>query len=153
MSVQFSNIIKEFLRLDEEIRSLSKAKSERTKQRDRISKEISSYYKQNNIHSLNLNHEGSIQQLELVEKSRLPSVNQKFLRQALSKYCNNDKIVDNMIDHILDEREQNSSSSFKLKRIIPNAKKSRNSSSNAMALIKENEKKKKKRKKLKGKKT
>ena len=68
MSVQFSNIIKEFLRLDEEIRSLSKAKSERTKQRDRISKEISSYYKQNNIHSLNLNHEGSIQQLELVRK-------------------------------------------------------------------------------------
>lgn len=140
MSIQFSNIIKEFLRLDEEIRSLSKAKTERTKQRDRISKEISSYYKQNNIHSLNVNHAGFNQQLELVEKSRLPSVNQKFLREALSKYCNNDKIVDNMIEHILEEREQNSSSSFKLKRIIPNSKKSKVDASNAMALIKENEK-------------
>jgi hypothetical protein len=140
MSVQFSNTLKEFLRLDEEIRSLSKAKAERTKQRDRISKEISSYYKLNNIHSLNLNHEGTDQQLELVEKSRLPSVNQKFLRQALSKYCNNDKILEHMIDHILEEREQNSSSSFKLKRILPVSKKSKASSSNAMALIKENEK-------------
>jgi hypothetical protein len=139
MSIQFSNVIKEFLKLDEEIRSLSKAKSERTKARDKLSKEISSYYKKNNIHSLNLNHNGIDRQLELVETSRMPSVNQKFLRQALSKYCNNDKIVDNMIDYILEEREQNSASNFKLKTIFPSKKKSK-ANIDAMALIKENEK-------------
>jgi hypothetical protein len=125
--------------LDEEIRSLSKAKTERTKARDKLSKEISSYYKKNNIHSLNLNHNGIDRQLELVETSRMPSVNQKFLRQALSKYCNNDKIVDNMIDYILEEREQNSASNFKLKTIFPSKKKSK-ANIDAMALIKENEK-------------
>ncbi len=139
MSIQFSSVIKEFLKLDEEIRSLSKAKSERTKARDKLSKEISLYYKKNNIHSLNLNHDGIDRQLELVETSRMPSVNQKFLRQALSKYCNNDKIVDNMIDYILEEREQHTSSNFKLKTIIPSKKKTK-SNVDAMALIKENEK-------------
>jgi hypothetical protein len=134
MSVQFSNFknsIKEFLKLDEEIRSLSKAKSERTKARDKLSKEIMGYYKTNNIHSLDLNFDGGKQQLELIESTRHPAVNKKFLREALVKYCNNDKIVDNMIDHILDERSHSSSVSFKLKCIIPKSKKS---SSNPMKL-------------------
>jgi len=134
MSVQFSNFknsIKEFLKLDEEIRSLSKAKTERTKARDKLSKEIMGYYKTNNIHSLDLNFDGGKQQLELIESTRHPSVNKKFLREALAKYCNNDKIVDNMIDHILDERSNSSSVSFKLKCIIPKSKKS---SSNPMKL-------------------
>jgi hypothetical protein len=131
MTVQFSNFktsIKEFLKLDEEIRSLSKAKLERMRVRDKLSKEIMNYYKTNNIHSLDLTLEGGKQQLELVESTRHPSVNQKFLREALVKYCNNDKIVDNMIDHILGEREQVSSVSFKLKRVIPRTKKSSSSS-------------------------
>jgi ribosomal 50S subunit-associated protein YjgA (DUF615 family) len=131
MTVQFSNFkssIKEFLKLDEEIRALSKAKIERSKLRDKLSKEIMNYYKTNNIHSLDLNFEGGKQQLELVESTRHPSVNQKFLREALGKYCNNDKIVDNMIDHILDEREQVSSVSFKLKRVTPRTKASSSSS-------------------------
>ena len=135
MSVQFSNFktsIKEFLKLDEEIRSLSKAKSERTKARDKLSKEIMGYYKTNNIHSLDLNFDGGKQQLELIESTRHPAVNKKFLREALTKYCNNDKIVDNMIDHILDERSQSSSVSFKLKRVVPKTKKS--SSSDPMKL-------------------
>lgn len=135
MSVQFSNFktsIKEFLKLDEEIRSLSKAKSERTKARDKLSKEIMGYYKTNNIHSLDLNFDGGKQQLELIESTRHPAVNKKFLREALVKYCNNDKIVDNMIDHILDERSQSSSVSFKLKRVVPKSKKS--SSSDPMKL-------------------
>jgi hypothetical protein len=143
MSNQFSNfsgIIKEFLKLDEEIRSLSKAKSDRTKRKEHLSKEIMNYYKLNNIHSLDLNFDGGKQQLELVESNRMPSVNQKFLRQALTKYCNNDKIVDNMIDHILEEREQNTSNSFKLKRIVPTSKKSKGSSVDAMELIKSSEK-------------
>jgi hypothetical protein len=136
MSVQFSNFkstIKDFLKLDEEIRALSKAKLERTRARDKLSKEIMSYYKTNDIHSLDLNMEGSKQQLELVESTRHPSVNQKFLREALVKYCNNDKIVDNMIDHILGQREQTSSVSFKLKRVISKTKKSSSSESNSIS--------------------
>jgi len=142
MSNQFSNFkntIKEFLKLDEEIRSLSKAKSDRLRIRDKLSKEITAYYKQNNIHSLDLNLDEGKQQLELVESTRHPSINQKFLRQALVKYCNNDKIVDNMIEHILEEREQVSSVSFKLKRVIPSGKRPKNET-DAMTLIKANEK-------------
>ena len=138
MSIQFStfkNVIKDFLKLDEEIRSLSKAKVDRLRIRDKLSKEIMIYYKHNNIHSLDLNFDGAKQQLELVESTRHPSVNQKFLRKALVKYCNNDKIVDSMIDHILDEREQNSSVSFKLKRITANKKKPQ---IDAMSLVKDN---------------
>ena len=140
MSIQFStfkNVIKEFLKLDEEIRSLSKAKIDRMRIRDKLSKEIMIYYKHNNIHSLDLNFDGAKQQLELVESTRHPSVNQKFLRKALVKYCNNDKIVDSMIDHILEERDQNSSVSFKLKRITTTKKKPQ---IDAMNLIKENDK-------------
>ncbi len=132
MAVQFSNFktsIKEFLRLDEEIRSLSKAKIERMRARDKLSKEIMGYYKNNNIHSLDLNFDGAKQQLELIESTRHPSVNQKFLREALNKYCNNDKIVDNMIDHILGQREQATSVSFKLKRVMPRTKKTSDSNS------------------------
>ncbi len=138
MSIQFStfkNVIKDFLKLDEEIRSLSKAKIDRMRIRDKLSKEIMMYYKHNNIHSLDLNFDGAKQQLELVESTRHPSVNQKFLRKALVKYCNNDKIVDSMIDHILEEREHNSSISFKLKRIIANKKKPQ---IDAMNLVKDN---------------
>ena len=141
MSIQFStfkNVIKEFLKLDEEIRSLSKAKVDRMRVRDKLSKDIMIYYKHNNIHSLDLNFDGAKQQLELVESTRHPSVNQKFLRKALVKYCNNDKIVDSMIDHILEERDQNSSVSFKLKRITANKKRPQ---VDAMNLIKENDKK------------
>ena len=129
MSNQFSNFkntIKEFLKLDEEIRSLSRAKTDRLRIREKLSKEITGYYKQNNIHSLDLNLDDGKQQLELVESTRHPSVNQKFLREALTKYCNNDKIVDNMIEHILQEREQVSSVSFKLKRVMPTGKKAKN---------------------------
>lgn len=142
MSNQFSNFkntIKEFLKLDEEIRSLSRAKADRLRIREKLSKEITGYYKQNNIHSLDLNLDDGKQQLELVESTRHPSVNQKFLREALAKYCNNDKIVDNMIEHILQEREQVSSVSFKLKRVIPTGKKPKNET-DAMSLIKANEK-------------
>ena len=142
MSNQFSNFkntIKEFLKLDEEIRSLSRAKSDRLRIREKLSKEITGYYKQNNIHSLDLNLDEGKQQLELVESTRHPSVNQKFLRQALAKYCNNDKIVDNMIEHILEEREQVSSVSFKLKRVIPSGKRPKNET-DAMTLIKATEK-------------
>lgn len=142
MSNQFSNFkntIKEFLKLDEEIRSLSRAKSDRLRIREKLSKEITGYYKQNNIHSLDLNLDEGKQQLELVESTRHPSVNQKFLRQALAKYCNNDKIVDNMIEHILEEREQVSSVSFKLKRVIPSGKRPKNET-DAMTLIKSTEK-------------
>lgn len=126
MSVQFSNfksIIKEFLKLDEEIRSLSKARLERSKKRDTLSKEITQYYQKNNISCLNLNDMEKKQQLELVESSRHPSVNQKFLRETLVKYCNDDKIVNNMIDYILQEREKNSKPTYKLKRIIPKSSK------------------------------
>lgn len=142
MSNQFSNFkntIKEFLKLDEEIRSLSRAKTDRLRIREKLSKEITGYYKQNNIHSLDLNLDDGKQQLELVESTRHPSVNQKFLREALAKYCNNDKIVDNMIEHILQEREQVSSVSFKLKRVMPTGKKTKNET-DAMTLIKANEK-------------
>jgi hypothetical protein len=140
MSNQFFDIkngIKEFLKLDEEIRSLSKAKCDRLRKKEKISKEITSFYKLNNIRTLDLNFDGNKHLLEMVETERHPSVNQKFLRNALVKYCNNDKIVDNMIDHILYEREQNSSSSFKLKVITPLNKKI---TKNAMELIKDNEK-------------
>jgi hypothetical protein len=143
MSVQFYNFkktIKEFLKLDEEIRSLSKARLERVKKRNRLTKEITLYYKTNNIRSMDLKLEDGTQFLELVESERHPSVNQKFLREALSKYCNNDKIVDNMINHILEERENNSSVSFKLKRVIPSNKKNKLNTSNAMSLTQDDEK-------------
>jgi hypothetical protein len=143
----FKDTIKEFLKLDEEIRGLAKAKATRVKQRDKLSKDIMNYYKQNNIHSLDINNYDFKQQLALVESERHPSVNKKFLRTALANYCNNDKIVDKMIDYILDERTKNSKVSFKLKRIIPHNKKKNNTSSSsssstfdAMALVKENEK-------------
>jgi hypothetical protein len=130
MAVQFSNFkttIKEFLRLDEEIRSLTKAKTERTRKRDKLSKDIMNYYKKNNINSLNLTdiEAGGIKQhLELIESERHPSVNQKFLRGALAKYCESNSVIDNIINHILKEREESTSVSFKLKRIIPKNKKS-----------------------------
>ncbi len=126
MSVQFSNfknIIKEFLKLDEEIRSLSKARLERSKKRDKLSTEIMDFYRENHISCLNLNDMEQKQQLELVESSRHPSVNQKFLRETLVKYCNNDKVVDGMIDYILAERDKNSKPTYKLKRIIPKSNK------------------------------
>jgi hypothetical protein len=143
MAVQFYNFkktIKEFLKLDEEIRSLSKARLERIKKRERLSKEITIYYKTNNIRSMDLNLEDGTQFLELVESERHPSVNKKFLREALIKYCNNDKIVDDMITHILEERENNSAITFKLKRIIPSRKKNAVSTKNAMGLTQDNEK-------------
>jgi hypothetical protein len=145
----FKDTIKEFLRIDEEIRGLAKAKATRVKQRDKLSKDIMNYYKQNNIHSLDINNYDFKQQLALVESERHPSVNKKFLRTALASYCNNDTVVDKMIDYILDERTKNSKLSFKLKRIIPHNKKKNNNSSSsssststfdAMALVKENEK-------------
>lgn len=140
MSNQFfdlKNSIKEFLKLDEEIRSLSKAKCDRLRKKEQVNKEITSYYKLNNIKTLDLTFDGNKHLLELVETERHPSVNQKFLRDALVKYCNNDKIVDNMINHILNEREQTTSSSYKLKVVTAMNKKP---SKNAMDLIKENEK-------------
>jgi hypothetical protein len=140
MSNQFfdlKNSIKEFLKLDEEIRSLSKAKCDRLRKKEQVNKEITSYYKLNNIKTLDLTFDGNKHLLELVETERHPSVNQKFLRNALVKYCNNDKIVDNMINHILNEREQTTSSSYKLKVVTAMNKKP---SKNAMDLIKENEK-------------
>ena len=140
MSNQFfdlKNSIKEFLKLDEEIRSLSKAKCDRLRKKEQVNKEITSYYKLNNIRTLDLTFDGNKHLLELVETERHPSVNQKFLRDALVKYCNNDKIVDNMINHILNEREQTTSSSYKLKVVTAMNKKP---SKNAMDLIKENEK-------------
>jgi hypothetical protein len=140
MSNQFfdlKNSIKEFLKLDEEIRSLSKAKCDRLRKKEQVNKEITSYYKLNNIRTLDLTFDGNKHLLELVETERHPSVNQKFLRNALVKYCNNDKIVDNMINHILNEREQTTSSSYKLKVVTAINKKP---SKNAMDLIKENEK-------------
>ncbi len=143
MSNQFFDLkssIKEFLKLDEEIRSLSKAKCERLRKKEKINKEITSYYKLNNIRTLDLTFDGNKHLLELVETERHPSVNQKFLRNALVKYCNNDKIVDNMINHILNEREQSISSSYKLKVVTPSNKKPTRNNMNAMDLIKENEK-------------
>jgi hypothetical protein len=140
MSNQFfdlKNSIKEFLKLDEEIRSLSKAKCDRLRKKEQVNKEITSYYKLNNIKTLDLTFDGNKHLLELVETERHPSVNQKFLRDALVKYCNNDKIVDNMINHILNEREQTTSSSYKLKVVTAMNKKP---SKNAMDLINENEK-------------
>jgi hypothetical protein len=141
MSNQFStlkNTIKEFLKLDEEIRSLNKAKLERVKLKEKLSKEIMNYYKINNINTLDVTNEAMKQKLELVESERHPSVNKKFLRVALEKYCNNDKIVDDMISHILSERSNVSSVSYKLKRIIPDKKKS-SSVVDAMSLIKQSD--------------
>ncbi len=137
----FKNTIKEFLKLDEEIRGLAKAKASRMKLRDKLSKSIMEYYKKNQIHSLDVNEYNTKQQLALVESERHPAVNQNFLRNALAKYCNNDQIVNNMIDHILEERDHTSKVSFKLKRIIPNNKKKKGAEPefDAMSLVKEDE--------------
>ena len=137
----FKNTIKEFLKLDEEIRGLAKAKASRMKLRDKLSKSIMEYYKKNQIHSLDVNEYNTKQQLALVESERHPAVNQNFLRNALAKYCNNDQIVNNMIDHILEERDHTSKVSFKLKRIIPNNKKKKGTDPefDAMSLVKEDE--------------
>lgn len=143
MSVQFSNFkstIKEFLKLDEEIRSLSKAKLERTKKRDTLSKEITKYYRDNNISCLNLNDMNQKQQLELVESSRHPSVNQKFLRETLVKYCNDDSIVNGMINYILSERDKNSTQTYKLKRIIPKNNKKNSQKIDPINLVSESDK-------------
>ena len=144
MSNQFStlkNTIKDFLKLDEEIRSLTKARSERVKQKEKLSKEIMNYYKVNNINTLDVTNEVMKQKLELVESERHPSVNKKFLRVALEKYCNNDKVVSDMIDYILTERSNVSTVSYKLKRIIPDKKKAASSLSSidAMSLIKQSD--------------
>jgi hypothetical protein len=144
MSNQFStlkNTIKEFLKLDEEIRSLAKARLERVKLKDKLSKEIMNYYKLNNINTLDVTNDVMKQKLELVESERHPSVNKKFLRVALEKYVNNDKVVSEMIDYILAERNNVSTVSYKLKRIIPDKKKSSSSSSSidAMSLIKQSD--------------
>ena len=116
----FKNTIKEFLKVDEEIRGLAKAKASRMKEREKLSKSIMDYYKKNQIHSLDVNEYNTKQQLTLVESERHPAVNKNFLRNALFRYCNNDQIVSKMIDHILEERDNTSKVSFKLKRIIPN---------------------------------
>jgi hypothetical protein len=124
---KFKKHVKEFLRLDEEVRILSKARSERAKSRDILSREIMNYYRANKINTVDLNTDDGNELLELIESKRKPSVNQKFLRTALEKYCKDDQIVDHMIEHILDQREGSEVSSFKLKRVIPKKKSSQTS--------------------------
>jgi len=116
---RFKKNVKDFLKLDEEMRVLSKARSERSKSKDLLSREIMAYYRNNNIHTIDLNTDDGNEQLELVESKRKPAVNQKFLRTALEKYCKDDQIVDHMIDHILDQRQESETTSFRLKRIQP----------------------------------
>jgi hypothetical protein len=124
---KFKKNVKEFLKLDEEVRILSKARSERTKNRDLLAKEIMNYYRLNKINTVDLNTDDGKELLELIESKRKPSVNQKFLRTALEKYCKDDQIVDHMIEHILEQRSSSEVSSFKLKRIMPKKKSSQTS--------------------------
>jgi len=119
MSIQFSNFkntIKDFLKLDEEIRALSKAKLDRTKLRNKLSNDIMIFYKNNNISTLDINVNEKKEYLKLVETNRMPSVNQKFLREALNKHCGNESVVDKMIEGILNERKNHTTLQFKLKR-------------------------------------
>lgn len=100
---QLINTIKEWVKLDNEIRTLQKEQAKRKSEKKDISKVLMDVMKQHNVDCFDLN-DG---QIYYTKKNVKKPITKKMLMDTLSKYFNGDLLkASELNNYIIDNREE-----------------------------------------------
>ena len=104
MEQEFKNKLKmatkEYLELDNQIKTLQKAIKERKKKKDQLSQLILGAMKNNEIQQMNLNQEKLVY---CVSQYKTP-MNKDYLNNVLNNYFSNEKQAQSVLTHIIENR-------------------------------------------------
>ena len=96
----FKKVVTEYLKLDEEIKKLSKAIKDRKQKKENLEETIITYLQCNDISQINLNE----RQLVCRTSKRTSSLSQKNLDTALNEYFTNSEEAKKLIEFIMSKK-------------------------------------------------
>lgn len=94
--------VSEYLELDNQIVTLTKAIRERKKKKEQLSKVILNAMKNNEIQEMNLKQDKLVY---CVSQHKTP-MNKEYLNNVLQNYFNNEKKAEDVLTHIIDNRSR-----------------------------------------------
>lgn len=104
--------VSEYLELDNQIVTLTKAIRERKKKKEQLSKVILNAMKNNEIQEMNLKQDKLVY---CVSQHKTP-MNKEYLNNVLQNYFNNEKKAEEVLTHIIENRSR--IEKVRLKRVV-----------------------------------
>lgn len=104
--------VSEYLELDNQIVTLTKAIRERKKKKEQLSKVILNAMKNNEIQEMNLKQDKLVY---CVSQHKTP-MNKEYLNNVLQNYFNNEKKAEDVLTHIIENRSR--IEKVRLKRVV-----------------------------------
>lgn len=104
--------VSEYLELDNQIVTLTKAIRERKKKKEQLSKVILNAMKNNEIQEMNLKQDKLVY---CVSQHKTP-MNKEYLNNVLQNYFNNEKKAEHVLTHIIENRSR--IEKVRLKRVV-----------------------------------
>ena len=104
--------VSEYLELDNQIVTLTKAVRERKKKKEQLSKVILNAMKNNEIQEMNLKQDKLVY---CVSQHKTP-MNKDYLNNVLQNYFNNEKKAEDVLTHIIENRSR--IEKVRLKRVV-----------------------------------
>ncbi len=99
---EFKAKINHYIKLDDEIKTLSDALRERRKEKQRFEGELLNFMKQNDISSIKNKQDNS--QIELVQKKKVESLNKEYLMSTLMELLKNKSTAENITNYVYSKR-------------------------------------------------
>lgn len=113
---KLKSAVTEYLNLDNEIMALQKAIKERKQKKEKLSKTILTVMRENDIEQMNTKNDKLIYS---VSQCKTP-LNKNYLNNVLSEYFNNNDKANDVINHILNNRQK--VERVRLKRVVDKSK-------------------------------
>ena len=99
---EFKAKINHYIKLDDEIKTLSDALRERRKEKQRFEGELLNFMKQNDISSIKNKQDNS--QIELVQKKKTEGLNKEYLMNRLLELLKNKSTAENITNYVYSKR-------------------------------------------------
>lgn len=103
VNTEFKNTIKNFVGIDDQIRTLQNQIKELKRQKTQFSKNIVTYMSQNNLENTNINISDG--KLKVVQSKRQVAVNKPYAVKVLTEYFQNSEEATKVASLIFDNRE------------------------------------------------
>ena len=103
VNTEFKNTIKNFVGIDDQIRTLQNQIKELKRQKTQFSKNIVTYMSQNNLENTNINISDG--KLKVVQSKRQVGVNKPYAVKVLTEYFQNSEEATKVASLIFDNRE------------------------------------------------
>jgi|TARA_Y100000992_G_scaffold300968_1_gene270766 hypothetical protein len=108
---ELSQIVKEFIKVNDTISSLQNEIKKQRKIKTALTEKLVGVMKSNNIDGFDI----SDGQLMYAKNKVKSTIGKKMLQETLRKYLNNDEAADKISSHILDSREEKIKESIRIK--------------------------------------